>query len=139
MIVITVIEDRGGMMFNYRRLSQDRVLTEKIKNLVGNHTLWIDAYSATIFPDAYVNEDFLQKAGEDDFCFVEDRSLLPYKNRINTLYLVSWNRCYPADLFFDLPLTEYEIVSQEDFPGYSHEKITLQKYVHRGKDKNEKE
>ena len=138
MIVITVIEDRGGMMFNHRRLSQDRTLTEKIKNLVGNHTLWIDAYSATIFPEEHVDEDFLQKAGEDDFCFVEDRSLIPYKDRINTLYLFSWNRRYPADLFFDLPLTEYEMVSQEDFPGYSHEKITLQKYVYKRKDKNEK-
>lgn len=135
MIVITVIEDRGGMMFNHRRLSRDRALTEKIKNLVGNHTLWIDAYSGPLFPDAHVDENFLQKAGEDDFCFVEDRSLIPYKDRINTLYLFSWNRRYPADLFFDLPLAEYEMVSQEDFPGYSHEKITLQKYVHRENEK----
>lgn len=135
MIVITIIEDRGGMMFNHRRLSQDRVLTEKIKNLVGNHTLWIDAYSATIFPEGHVDEDFLQKAGEDDFCFVEDRSLIPYKDRINTLYLFSWNRRYPADLFFDLPLAEYEMISQENFPGYSHDKITLQKYVHKENEK----
>ncbi|MGO5336751.1 ribonuclease Z [Bilifractor sp. LCP19S3_H10] len=135
MIVITVIEDRGGMMFNHRRLSRDRVLTEKIKNLVGNHTLWIDAYSATLFPDAHVDEDFLQKAGEDDFCFVEDRNLIPYKDRISTLYLFYWNRRYPADLFFNLPLAEYEMISQEDFPGYSHDKITLQKYVHRGNGK----
>lgn len=135
MIVITIIEDRGGMMFNHRRLSQDRVLTEKIKNLVGNHTLWIDAYSATIFPEGHVDEVFLQKAGEDDFCFVEDRSLIPYKDRINTLYLFSWNRRYPADLFFDLPLAEYEMISQENFPGYSHDKITLQKYVHKENEK----
>lgn len=129
MKIITVIEDRGGLMFNHRRLSRDRVLIKKIDDLVGKQTLWIDGYSKMLFPGAHVDEQFLEKAGKDDFCFVEDRSLAPYANRISNIYLFYWNRRYPADLFFDLPLSNYEMVSEENFPSYSHEKITLQQYV----------
>ena len=133
MKLIAVVEDRGGMLFNHRRVSKDRVLIDKIKQIIQGHTLLVHPFSAELFPDAKADEHFLDTAGEDDFCFIENCSVKAYEERISDVYLFRWNRKYPADLFFDLPLSEYKMVSQEDFPGYSHEKIILQKYVHVGK------
>ncbi|MEE8886899.1 MAG: ribonuclease Z [Eubacteriales bacterium] len=150
MKIAAVIEDRGGMMFNHRRLSRDRALNQRIEyladQLTGGGRLWVAPYSAELFqeavtannssgvvvdsdfPKVVVDEDFLEKAGENDFCFVEDRPLKPYASRISELYLFHWNRRYPADLYFDLPLDGYRLVSQEEFAGYSHEKISEEHY-----------
>ena len=135
MKLIFCIDDNNGIMFNNRRQSRDSVLCERVAALCEGSVLWMSEYSAKLFEDAdglKADNDYMTKAGDDDFCFVEDRSLTPFKDRISGIYLFYWNRRYPADVFFDLPLSEYEMISQEDFPGYSHDKITLQKYVHRG-------
>ena len=46
MIVIACLDDNGGMMFNHRRQSQDRVLRAHIAALVGGAMLWMNHYSA---------------------------------------------------------------------------------------------
>ena len=47
-----------------------------------------------------VEEDFLQKAGEGEFCFAEDADLSGEEERIQEIYLYRWNRDYPADVYF---------------------------------------
>ena len=42
MIVIACLDDNGGMMFNHRRQSQDRVLRAHIAALVGDARLWMN-------------------------------------------------------------------------------------------------
>ena len=42
MIVIACLDDNGGMMFNHRRQSQDRVLRAHIAALVGDAKLWMN-------------------------------------------------------------------------------------------------
>ena len=128
MILFAAMENRNGMMFNHRRVSRDRVVTEKIKEIVGKKVLWIDPYSVDLFPEAKSDPDFLKKAGQDDYCFVENRSVKDYVDNISTLYLFKWNRKYPADLYFDLNLDNFDLNEEVEFPGYSHEKITMQKY-----------
>lgn len=49
MIVIACLDDNGGMMFNHRRQSQDRVLRAHIAALVGDARLWMNHYSAQQF------------------------------------------------------------------------------------------
>ena len=41
MIVIACLDDNGGMMFNHRRQSQDRMLRAHIAALVGDAMSWI--------------------------------------------------------------------------------------------------
>ena len=45
MILITVVDDRMGMCFNRRRLSRDRVLSDKILALTNEKVLWMSSYS----------------------------------------------------------------------------------------------
>lgn len=129
MIVVSVVEDRGGMMFHHRRVSRDRVLVQHILALAGTGGLKIAPYSADLFPEAEADPKFLENAGETDICFVEDRSLRPFENRIGEIWLYHWNRRYPADLFFDLPLENYQLVYSDSFAGYSHEKITAEHWI----------
>lgn len=136
MKLIAVIEDRNGMLFNHRRVSSDRILIDKIRKILQGHTLLIHPFSEQLFPDAKVDDHFLEIAGKDDFCFIEDCSAKAYEERVSDVYLFHWNRRYPADFFFDFPLNHFFMASTEDFTGYSHEKITLEIW-RRGGETNE--
>ena len=45
MIAIVCLEERKGMQFGGRRVSRDRVVTEKICELCEGKTLWMDPAS----------------------------------------------------------------------------------------------
>ena len=57
MIVIVCTEDRGGMLFNNRRVSKDRTVIQKILELSEGKKLWIHPFSEKLFeqehPDSY--------------------------------------------------------------------------------------
>ena len=136
MNIIAVIDDGGGLMFNHRRQSQDRVLRERILKLSDGSRLWMNAYTRKQFDSAEpdkisVDEDFLEKARNGDFCFVENVPLLPVLSRVERVILFRWNRAYPSDMKLDLDLSAppWNLVESNEFPGYSHEKITEEVYV----------
>lgn len=134
MNVILCVDSRCGMMFHHRRQSKDRVLLERIATLCEGKPLYMNAYSYQMFrslaiKNLTVDEAFLCHAGPDAYCFVEDRPLLPYEEQIESITLYHWNRHYPADLYFDLPLAgKWQLVSREEFKGSSHDKITQEVY-----------
>ena len=61
MIVIACLDDNGGMMFNHRRQSQDRMLRAHIAALVGDARLWMNHYSAQQF-DAESIQHLIRKS-----------------------------------------------------------------------------
>ncbi len=137
MILIVAADDTYGLTFNRRRQSQDSVLRQNILELCGEQPLWVNAYTARQFSaeqaeKLMIAEDFLEQAQAGDFCFLENVSALPYIDRLEQVILFRWNRRYPADFHFDIPLTEPEWIldSTEDFAGSSHEKITKEVYRH---------
>ncbi|MBO5317686.1 MAG: hypothetical protein J6A74_04515 [Oscillospiraceae bacterium] len=77
-----------------------------------------------------MDEKFLEMATKEDYCFLENRDIRPYVSRVDELILFRWNRRYPYDLAF--PFEEcfgnWNLVSREDFPGNSHDPITLEVY-----------
>ena len=73
-----------------------------------------------------VDEEFLDKS--QSICFVENQDITPYLPKIDTLVLFQWNRDYPADFFFTVDLSQWNLISTEDFEGTSHEKITMEVY-----------
>ena len=120
------------MLFNHRRLSHDRRVCEKILDYSNEKKLWMNAYSRKLFTDLtdinniQVDEEFLDKS--QSICFVENQDITPYLPKIDTLVLFQWNRDYPADFFFTVDLSQWNLISTEDFEGTSHEKITMEVY-----------
>ena len=47
MIAAVCIDDRGGMLFNHRRQSQDRLLREDLLAEAAGRPLWMNSYSWT--------------------------------------------------------------------------------------------
>ncbi|MBO5460228.1 MAG: ribonuclease Z [Ruminococcus sp.] len=135
MKIIVCVDDAYGMMFNRRRQSQDAALRERILQSLNNAKLWMNAYSAKQFADngadkIYVDEDFLNKASEEDYCFVENVDVSTFQEQIKEITLYKWNRRYPSDFKFQISLTEdyWRLISSDEFEGSSHEKITKEVY-----------
>lgn len=128
MKLIVCVDDKLGMMFNNRRQSKDRIVIEKIKSIVGNEPLYISDYSFSLFEEGTICSDFSKR---DGYAFIENPDLL-INDKIEEIYMFRWNRHYPSDKKFNIDLRNYDLVDTEEFVGYSHEKITLEKYEKRG-------
>ena len=136
MKAIVCLDDRGGMTFGGRRQSRDRALCEDIvRDLDIGQRLLMCEYSKNLF-ESYaervnVCDGFLDLAQSSDVCFVENKALLPYIDKIDSLVIYRWNRHYPSDTCFDLDLeaSGFGLVSSCEFVGSSHEKITKEIYV----------
>lgn len=136
MKIIVVIDDNGGMMFNNRRQSQDRLLREHIRTLVKDNKLLMTPYSFQQFQDMenlhiFAHEDFLNIAEAKDYCFVEDKDIYSYIDKMQKLFIYKWNRLYPADVNLDLGFLKngWNRVSTTEFAGHSHDKITMEEWV----------
>jgi hypothetical protein len=135
MIAVVCVDDRGGLLFHGRRQSQDRALREDLLARCPGK-LRMNGYSARLFAGQEeriaVDEDFLDRAGAGEWCFVEDRPLAPVAGALEGLVIYRWNRTYPGELYFDVELTDFTLVSAEDFPGSSHERLTREIYRRSG-------
>lgn len=134
MNVIVCLDDRGGMLFNKRRQSSDDAVCSRVLALTGENRLFTDEYSAPLFTGAQnlcVAENFLDRCGKEDWCFVEKAQVLGDMDRIQKLVIYRWNRIYPRDTVF--PTAEFAkrwtLVKQEDFAGKAHERITEEIYT----------
>jgi len=133
-IIIACIDEKGGMLFNNRRQSKDRVLIQHIMQMVGNHTLWITSFSSKLFEEyigsnAIVDDDFLSKIQDDDFVFIEDLEWENIQDKIHKVILYNWNKKYPADKYFELSQDKWQLLSEQDITGSSHDKITEKVYI----------
>lgn len=132
MRVIVCLDDNEGMLFNKRRQSKDRKVLENIAGMT--ESIWIHSFSEKLFaeaeisPKVTVDDAFLEKAGEQEYCFVENMQLLPHVDKIEELIIYHWNRKYPADFKLDIPYKRWKKISKEEFVGFSHEKITKERY-----------
>ncbi len=132
MRVITCADQNGGLFFNQRRQSRDRLLIEDVLSFCKGSTLYISDYSKVLFPDAasvIVAEHPLETATDGDFCFTEGLLLVPAEAAIEEFILYRWDKVYPADTFLDLDLTRWQLQSTYDFVGSSHDKITREVYT----------
>ena len=135
MIPIVCVDDNWGMAFGGRRQSRDREVCARIPADAAGQTLWCSPYSRALFAPLpglrlAAEEDFLDRAGPGELCFVEDRPLLPWLERMEGLVLYRWNRRYPADVYLDIRPEPpgWRLVSREEFSGSSHPRITKEVY-----------
>ena len=131
MKLIFCLDDRGGMMFNKRRQSQDRELRKRILDTLDGKSLVMSPYSAKQFVEGgnILISNTPQNENTDGIYFVED---LPFFLRgVDEITIYKWNRLYPSDVKFDTDLTQNGFVLSNvfEFEGSSHEKITEEKYI----------
>lgn len=127
MKVFICLDDKNGMMFNKRRQSKDRVVIEKVKEIVGEKPLYVSEYTHGLFEEATICKNF---ENFDGYAFIEDPIHI-IANEIEVLYIFKWNRHYPSDRKFNLNMKDFDLESVENFVGYSHENITLEIYKRR--------
>lgn len=133
MKIALCVDDRYGMLFNRRRQSKDGVLRSRLLELAKDKILWMNPYSGSQFcqpaENICMDEDFLQKAGDGDICFVENVHPGAWLSKCDTIILYSWNRVYPANVYFpEEQLKGWQLKQVYDFAGSSHEKITERIY-----------
>ena len=133
MNIIVCVDDQMGMMFNHRRQSKDRVVREDMLLLVPDK-LWVSPYTAKQFAETeqerlFVAEDFLEQAAEGDYCFVEDKDITPYADKIENIILYHWKRMYPADMHFTIPLADFALQERKDLTGNSHPDMIREIYT----------
>lgn len=138
MIVFVAVDNNNGLMFNARRQSQDRILRKNILEDCENCRLWMNSYSGALFDDSgnvdlIIDDDFLEKAKDEDMCYVETDDLHGYEEQISKIIMYRWNRDYPADLYFKIDLMNgnWDMISTCDFEGSSHKVITKEVWVKR--------
>lgn len=131
MKLIFCLEKNKGTMFLGKRQSKDRVLNQRLLQIVGNSKLWVSEYSSEMFElsdSLVIDNDYKNKAEVNDYCFVEDKG---YElSCVDEIILCFWNRKYPSDQFFDIDLkgNSFKKVSTENIVGSSHDKITIEIY-----------
>lgn len=136
MIIIVCVDDNNGMLFHNRRQSRDSILYQHIMKIVEGKKLLMNSYSEKLFSEEQKNyivvqDNFLEIASENDYCFVENVELLNYQNDIQKIILYRWNRVYPADTYFQFPLdkNKWKLEKTTDIKGNSHDVITEEVYT----------
>ncbi len=133
MTIVICLDNHNGMLFNHRRQSRDRLLTEDLMKLFPNEIIHIDKFSQSLFSEfsdrISVDESLLENAAANDICFVENIDILPYENKISKLVVYHWNRDYPSDFQCRLDFSKYTLTTSIDFSGSSHERITREEYI----------
>lgn len=132
MNIILCLDDKNGLQFNRRRQSRDQAVCQRVLALSQGSSLWMNAYSAKLFPadKVRVDEAFLQLAGLGDYCFVESTDFLEYSEKIERVIVYRWNKVYPSNVKIDSAFfSDKQLVERTDFVGNSHEKITQEVYA----------
>lgn len=132
MHLILCIDRRNGMSFCGKRQSSDRMVTEDILNITAGQRLWMSPYSAGLFPEGSVcvDPDFLSKAGQGDYCFLETTPLPSELSGLESVILYRWNRHYPSTVTFPVSiLLPFVLNESREFSGNSHDTITMERYT----------
>lgn len=134
MNLIICVDNKNGIMFNGRRQSRDRAVCEDILDMTGEHLLYTSEYSFALF-EKYADSRLIcsgspaLSAGRGDYCFAEDMDVSEAAGKADTLVIYCWNKAYPADRYFDMDTELFRLVSETEFKGSSHEKITKRMYL----------
>ena len=94
MKIIVCLDDGGGMTFNKRRQSRDRVLLADIKAMTEGEVLLASPFSEKLLTehmiDSKIKKDPLGRAKKNDFCFIEDIPTRPYLSEISEIIIYKW-------------------------------------------------
>jgi hypothetical protein len=131
MKIVICLDENNGYMFNSRRQSKDKELRSQLLSLLDGEKLWMSEYTKKQFSEDgnfVVDDNYLENAAENDFCFVEDKGYS--LDNCNEVWIFRWKRKYPFDKSFDVDLEAegFKLVRKQKFKGFSHDEITLERY-----------
>lgn len=126
---IVCLDDKNGMLFNNRRQSRDRVVTEDIICNLADEKLLINEFSAKLFAEYGSKIELTDAPIKNRFFFAENLDLSAFETDISQIVVYRWNRIYPADFVCNIDFSKYNVDSQVEFAGNSHEKITKITYI----------
>ena len=134
MKIIVCVDERGGLSFAKKRHATDRLLREDMLKTCQNNTLWMGAYSYQQFETDFqsriaLTENYQTPIPEQDYLFVERSPLTSLLSEANTLIIYNWNRHYPSDCYLDVDFSQWHLAETEEFPGFSHPKITKEVWI----------
>lgn len=143
MKIIVCIDKNNGMLFNNRRTSRDREVIKDIVNNYSDANIWVKEYSKELFEDYFddnnlgslednnivVDEQYLLKIEDKDYCFIEDREIINYTDKVEKVIIYRWNRDYPADVYYEFDNNQFSLEETSEIKGYSHDIITKEIYV----------
>ena len=109
-------------------------LRQEALALAGEQPLWMNGYSAGQFGqegNIRVEDDFMDRAPADAWCFVENTDLTPYLEQITQVAVYRWNRHYPSTTWFpmDYFTKKWQLIGTREFAGSSHDAITEEVYT----------
>ena len=133
MTLVCCVDDIMGMSFFGRRQSRDSLLYEDLGKEAKGKAIHMLSRSAPLFTntDAKISVSELpwEKAAENEFCFVEFCSPSSFEEKVSEIILYRWNRRYQSDVKFDIDLSRWKKLSETEFTGSSHEKISKEVYI----------
>lgn len=131
------IDKENGRSFYGRRTSSDREVRKKLLDMVDE--LYVDEYSAGQFTENYGKEKLrvidTPTGITEGTAFIELQDIPDDADR---LIIFQWPKKYPADRFLDFRFSGWRKVQKEEFPGYAHEKITMNIWIRKKKIEEDK-
>lgn len=134
MTVIICVDKNNGMSFGGKRQTKDRKLREFLLDIAEREGLQIamTPYSYEQFKEderdalITVKENF---SFDEDYVFLEHNIPVPW-NKVDKLFLCCWNREYPTDEYFSLPIgVECEFMYSDCIIQASHEELIVETYA----------
>ncbi len=136
MKVILCIDEKGGVRFHGRRLSQDRIQRADVLRRFGREQLFMKEETAALYADAEMERihrviKWEPTIGKDGWWVCEDLEFMKWKEQLQELVLYRWNRKYPSDeqLSLTLTLPLWSCQACDTFAGSSHPLIHVEHYV----------
>jgi hypothetical protein len=131
--VAVTVDDKMGVSFNKRRQSRDKILIEDLcKSTEG--IIYVTSYSAPLFEGftdrIMIVDNPISECPDGGLCFLELTAITEHIDNISKLIIYRWNRLYPSDknLGVDIGKSKLNFISDYDFVGKSHDKITKEIY-----------
>ena len=135
MVLITCVDQKNGLGFNGRRQTSDSAVYADICKYAVDHFCGLEMAPVTlkaIMQYLSLNGDeehpIVTEAKEARFAELDDCKGLD--DIYDTLILYRWDKTYPADMFLEIGLQNYQLVESQELHGTSHEKIVKETYMH---------
>lgn len=132
MVIVACIDKSGNIALNTNGQLNHIIFLVRLKVVSNEALLYMNSNSNLQFgfyPMIMVDDDFLDIAEEDSYCFVEDTDITPYINRIDKIILYKWNKNFSSKFKFDTSILDnFSIVSNKCFYGETFLKISEEIY-----------